>query len=362
MKTKKRIKLPETIQDIAEIQQLAVAGFDNWEQYGYVNVTERGDLLLFDYTTAAHMANKWPYFEQVSRGLVINRKTGEIVARPFDKFFYWLADGRKVSGHIVTIMEKMDGSLGILFRHKGQDHITTKGSFFSPQARWATKFLRDHFDLAGLPDEWTLLFEIIYPDNRIIVDYQGREDLVLLAARNRHTGEFMPFFPDLYNLAQTYGFSLPRVFNFNSVDDIIAATGGDDPNFEGWVVEFSDGQRFKFKTDRYVEIHRYIRQLDYPHVLEAIKKGEIDYLTTLMPDDFLQEVYGWIDEIRETVAHIEAKTVQVFVKAPRTSQSEFVQWVQANHPDLERYLMTMWQGKQIEALIYDELFAVRMHK
>ncbi|MDQ7036883.1 MAG: RNA ligase [Anaerolineae bacterium] len=178
---------PTEITAIAEIQELAKSGFNNWTQYGDVKVTERGDLLLFDYTTQAHIANRWNFFERVCRGLIINQQTGEIVARPFDKFFYWLSDGRKVSGHIINITEKLDGSLGILFRHKGDYLITTKGSFFSPQARWATKFLNDHFDLSNLPEQWTLLFEIIYPENRIIVDYGKQEDLILLAARNRHT-------------------------------------------------------------------------------------------------------------------------------------------------------------------------------
>ena len=246
------------ITTIANIQHLASTGFENWDEYGDVNVTKRGDLLLFDYTTAAHIANRWNFFERVSRGLIINRRSGEIVARPFDKFFDWLMP-RRVNGHIVTITEKLDGSLGILFRHKGNYLITTKGSFFSPQSRWATQFLHEYFDLTGLPDELTLLFEIIYPDNRIVVDYGSREDLVLLAARNRFTGEFLPFFPDVYKLAQRYGFTLPHVYRFNSVGNLIEETGKHHPNFEGWVVEFSDGQRFKFKVDAYVDAHRLLR-------------------------------------------------------------------------------------------------------
>ncbi|HLA45263.1 MAG TPA: RNA ligase, partial [Aggregatilineales bacterium] len=187
----------DAITSIEHIQELTQRGFTAWNQYGDVKVVTRGDLLLFSYTTAAHIANNWNFFERVSRGLVINRQTGEVVARPFDKFFYWLANGEKARGHIVCITEKVDGSLGILFRHRSEYLITTSGSFFSPQARWATRFLQENYVLDGLPDELTLMFEIIYPENRIIVDYESREDLVLLAARNRFTGEYLPFFPDL---------------------------------------------------------------------------------------------------------------------------------------------------------------------
>ncbi|HRF99146.1 MAG TPA: hypothetical protein PLZ51_28235, partial [Aggregatilineales bacterium] len=74
---------------------------------------------------------------------------------------------------------KMDGSLGILYRWQGAYYIATRGNFDSDQAIWATIFLRTHYDLHNLADEYTLLFEIIYPDNRIVVNYGQRQDLVL---------------------------------------------------------------------------------------------------------------------------------------------------------------------------------------
>jgi RNA ligase len=351
-----KIQIPSEITDISQIQALAISGFDNWQLFGNVNVTERGDLLIFDYNTAAHISNTWPYFERVCRGLILNKRTGEIVARPFDKFFYFFANGRKVGGHIVSITEKLDGSLGILYRHKGEFLISTKGSFFSPQGRWATKFLKENFDLSDLGEEWTLLFEIIYPDNRVVVNYGNREDLVLLAARNRFTGDFMPFFPNMYELAQHYGFSLPQVYTYNNITDLIINTGKDIENFEGWVVEFSDGQRVKFKTDRYVEIHRYIRQIDFPNILKAVQSGDIDYITRIIPADMLAEVYRWIEEIQEKVEHINAKTVMAFTQAPRTNRQVYKTWVEANHPDLAPYLMQLYEGKAIEPLIYELAF------
>ena len=126
------------------------------------------------------------------------------------------------------------------------------------------------------------------------------------------------------------------------------------------MVEFSDGQRVKFKTDRYVEVHRYIRQLDFPNVLQAVRNGDIDYLTTLIPDDFLEQVYEWIIEIQEMVQHINAKTVQAFVQALRTNGEVFRQWVDEHHPELAPYLMAMWDGKDIELLIYKLAFVDKM--
>lgn len=356
MRTK---KYPNEIESMGDIQSLAQAGFDNWLEYGDVNVVERGDLLLFDYTTAAHIANRWNFFERTCRGLMVNRRSGEIVARPFEKFFYWLR-GRKTNGHIVTVTEKLDGSLGILFRHKGEILIATKGSFFSPQARWATQFLHAHYDLTGLPEELTLLFEIIYPDNRIIVDYGTREDLVLLAARNRFSGAFLPFFPDMYELAQRHGFSLPRVYAFNQINEIIAQTGAIGTNFEGWVVEFSDGQRFKFKMDDYVEIHKLLRGLDFPNTLKAVAKGDINYILQTVPEAFLGDVKQWVAEIQAAVDDLEAQTRLVFSDAPRDSREAFVAWVREQHPALEPYLLAVWDGQDLKALIYAQAFEARL--
>jgi len=349
-----KITYPENIETIEQIQVLAQAGFDNWMKYGDVNVTKRGDLLLFDYTTGAHIANRWNFFERVSRGLVINHQTGEIVARPFDKFFYWLDGGRRSSGHIVSVMEKVDGSLGILYRHKGEDRITTKGSFFSPQARRATKILRERFDLTNLPDELTLLFEIIYPENQIIVDYEGREDIVLLAARNRHTGNYLPYFPDLFELGQEFGFTLPNVYAFNSIDDIIAQTGKINANFEGWIVEFSDGQRFKFKMDEYVEVHKLLRGLNYSDVLKQMIDGSIERTLEMVPDTLLMQTKEWVHDIEIAVADIRAQVDAIFATVSHDIMCDevaFRTWANINHPALTDYLMMKWAGKDLRESI-----------
>ena len=347
---RKQIKL-ESIETIEQIQELAVRGFTDWLQYGHVNVAERGDLLLFDYTTGAHIANRWNFFESVSRGLMINRRTGEIVARPFDKFFYWLDGGRRSSGHIVSITEKVDGSLGILYRHKGEYLVTTKGSFFSPQARWATRFLQANYDLDGLPDELTLMFEIIYPDNRIIVDYGEREDLALLAARNRFTGEFLPQFPDLYELGTCFGFNMPQVYTYNSIDDIIAETGQIDANFEGWIVEFSDGQRFKFKMDEYVEIHKLMRGLNYDDVVKQMADGSINRTLEIVPDAFLDETRQWVDDIRLAVNDLKTQVEALYANAPKDDLKMFQSWVETEHPAMAHYLMALWHDEDLEPTI-----------
>lgn len=348
------------ISEIGDIQRLVVEGCTDWKQYGEVVVRPFGDLLIFNYTQAAQYAHRWNLFEQVSRGLIINARTGEVVARPFDKFFNWFEGGRKADGHIVTITEKMDGSLGILYRDGGRYAIATRGSFDSDQALWATRFLNEYYDLRGLPDEWTLLLEIVYPQNRVVVDYQGAEELVLLAIRNRSTGEYLPFFPTVFETAEAFGFSIPRTYQFNNVTDIMAAAAVLDEKTEGWVVEFSDGQRFKFKGDKYLELHRLIFGLSFKNTLAAVASGTVAYVREQIPDEFLGQFNAWVEEIEATVRTIQVEVAAALDAAPKDSRKEFALWVRANHLPLAPYLFAALDGKPVEPMIYRQAFENRV--
>lgn len=346
----------QEITSLPDIQTLAVSGFTDWKQYGEVSVKRDGDLLLFDYTAKAQYAARWNFFERVSRGLVINSVTGEIVARPFDKFFNWFEGGRKARGHIVSITEKLDGSMGILLRLNGAYRITTRGWFHSEQAEWATKFLNANYDLRDLPNELTLLFEIIYPENRIVIDYQGREALILLAARNRFTGEYLKFFPDVYELAQKYNFPQPNVHSFNNITELIEQTGTLPAEQEGYVVEFSDGDRYKFKGDRYLELHKLISGLSFKHTLEAAQAGTINYIREQIPEEHLAEFNAWVTQIETTVADTKQNVQAAFDAAPKDSRKEYALWVQQNHKKLASYLFALMDGKDYTPLIYRNEF------
>ena len=342
----------ETIQDI---QSLVKQGFSDWKDLGYVSVAEKGDLRIFNYTAQAQFEARWNFFERVSRGLILNVVSGEVVARPFDKFFNWGEGERYTTASIVNVTEKMDGSLGILYREQGRYAIATRGRFDSEQAQWATDFLRRNYNLEGLPQALTLLFEIIYPDNRVVVDYHGKEDLVLLAGRRRTTGEYIPF-DQVQSLAEIYGFGLPKVYQFDNAPQIVTAARTLDANSEGWVAEFSDGQRFKFKGEQYRELHKLISGLSFKNTLECVANGKLDELRAVVPDEFLGEVNVWVDEIQATVEKTKQQVRLVFEQAPKTSRKEFALWVMAHHKPLSSYLFATLDGKPLEPLIYKLAF------
>ena len=341
--------MAKIIQTVNEIAQLLQSGFSDWEQFGHVYTKQLCDLFIFNYSAKAVFSGDWNFFECVSRGLIINRNTGEIVARPFDKFFNWGESDRITLSPIVTITEKMDGSLGILYRVDGVYRIATRGSFDGEQAQWATSFL-DKYDFTDLSNELTLLFEIIYPENRIVVDYGGYSGLILLAARNRFTGEYLPF-DEVIKLGKQYSLTLPPMFSFSDINAIIDSMD-DLENAEGYVVEFADGQRFKFKSKRYFELHRMLSNLSFKSVLREIQNGTIDAFLETVPDEFLGDVNKWIDIIISTVESVLIDVKSAFNLAPTRTRKEFAQWVAVNHKDLAKYLFAKFDGKPIRPIVY----------
>lgn len=341
-----------------ELQTKVKGGFTDWEQYGNVRAVYKDDLVIFNYTHAAQYEGRWNWFERVCRGLILNAKTGEVIARPFDKFFNWGERGHKAGWdtYIVMVTEKIDGSLGILYRDSGMYKVSTRGTFDSEQAIWATNHLNAYYDLCKLPPEFTLLFEIVYPENRIVVDYGDDEDLFLLAIRNRFTGEYLPFYPDTYEWAEFFGFPVPRVDVFNNVTDIIAATDNLPGSEEGWVAEFSDGQRFKFKGDAYLELHRLISNTSFKRVLSWVADGSYSAMIDGVPDEFLGQVREWKAFIDDTVSLTKTAVENVFHLAPKGDRKEFAVWVNGNAKDLAPYLFKAWDGVDYTPLIYQKQF------
>lgn len=254
----------ETIESYKTLQALIASGVTDFQEYGRVNTAVHGDLIKLYYSKSAFYEGDWNWLELHSRGHIYDCKTGKLVALPFDKFFNYGEGDRYPSkqAEIVSVTEKIDGSLGIGYFYEGQWHISTRGSFDSMQALWATDFLRKHYpEIASLPPFITPLFEIVYPENYhlsdLVVDYGETEELYLIGARNCLT--LADYDWDVVEeLAINYGFATPCVCQFENIKELMASREMLSENEEGWVVRMSDGSRFKVKGEQYLEMHRMV--------------------------------------------------------------------------------------------------------
>lgn len=144
-------------------------------------------LFIYNYTPRCQFARAWTPETLACRGLILD-EDGNVIARPFRKFFNLGEQNANLPiGDAFEAFEKLDGSLGIAYREPewGTIQIATRGAFASEQALWASRWWADNCQDIDIPRGETWLFEIIYPSNRIVIDYKDRAELVLLAVIDR---------------------------------------------------------------------------------------------------------------------------------------------------------------------------------
>jgi RNA ligase len=135
----------------------------------YSQVHPNLPLTIWNYTERVQYENLWDDITLMCRGLVTDNE-GNIVARPFRKFFN-IEENKHTPTRDFDVYEKMDGSLGIFFYYKGEPVFATRGSFTSEQAIKGKEILNKYNWEYGTYEGYTYLFEIIYPENKIVVDY-----------------------------------------------------------------------------------------------------------------------------------------------------------------------------------------------
>ncbi|MFG2485374.1 RNA ligase [Streptomyces virginiae] len=253
-----------TLHDLMPAQALAES-----IDAGYVTRKSHPELPLsiYTYTRTAQYERVWNDVTTRCRGLVADDTTGAVVALPLPKFFNV---GEHESGQPYApalpdepfeVYDKVDGSLAVVFHYAGRWRVASKGSFISAQATWAQRTL-DGRDTGALRPGTTYLAEILYPQNRIVVDYGDRRDLVLLAAFGPD-GTEVPL-AEAASHWEGIG-SVVTVWPAMPLDELIAlaesntlpggasATG---TQAEGFVLRFASGVRAKAKLAEYVRLHR----------------------------------------------------------------------------------------------------------
>ena len=204
-------------------------------------------LTIWNYTEKVQYESLWDEVTLAARGLVTDG-SGRIVARPFQKFFN-IEERKHTPTQEFEVFEKMDGSLGIVFVYHGQVVYATRGSFASDQAKWMADW-GDRYNFSHIIVEgYTYLFEIIYPENRIVVDYGGESRLVLLGVIKTDTGEETSW----DDLSAFEGWDLVK--RYDGISDYTTLKGMVKNNQEGFVVRFSNGDRVKIKGEEYLRLH-----------------------------------------------------------------------------------------------------------
>ena len=135
-------------------------------------------LSIYNYSQATQYEGKWDEVTLSCRGVITDDETGEVIVKPFSKFFNYEEIPNEVpwlSSEYAYIQDKMDGSLGILFNYRGEWIMSTRGSFTSEHAIRGLQILKRNYELGKFQKAVAYICEIIYPENRIVVNYNAEK-------------------------------------------------------------------------------------------------------------------------------------------------------------------------------------------
>jgi RNA ligase len=137
---------------------------------------------------------------------------------------------------------------------------------------------------------YTYLFEIVYPENRIVVDYEDTEELFVLGVIKTDTGEEAK-----YEEMTSEGFKLVK--KYDGVKSFEELKSLNTPNAEGFVIRFRNGYRMKIKFADYCALHRIMTSCSSYDIWENLMKfGKVpEDLLTKVPDEF----YNWIKRVEK---------------------------------------------------------------
>lgn len=236
---------------------------------GTVNMLQKDNYLLLKYSKTIFNTG-WNKLTEVCRGKVINLNYLKITAYPFDKFFNLNETSdvteEKVAKYIkkakiVTVTEKMDGSLISVTRINTTNYmITTNGDFNNIQIELAKKLLEKKYSYFynSMESEYTYIFELIHPEDKHIVDYKKEEKLCLLGVRDLKTQKLLTY-STVKELANKYKLDVVKQIEFTNLSDFIKIVNGEYENKEGFVFRLIGEDfdvMFKLKYIEYFNLHR----------------------------------------------------------------------------------------------------------
>lgn len=300
------------------------------------------DLHIYNYTQVCQFSGAWDEVTMMSRGLILDSQ-GNVIARPFKKFFNREERPDDVPNTSFIAYDKADGSLGIRYKTSGGYALATRGSFTSDQAIEGTKMLQElEYDFK---DNLTYLFEIIYPENRIVIDYGKDRKLIFLGAIDIETGEVLT--PDKF---PDYPYEkVSPISDFESPRD----------NAEGVVLYFKNGFMCKVKYEEYIRLHRLVTGVTARRIWDILRNKqdkELAELTERVPEEFKSWVEETTADLNNKYKAIEKISLSVFDEVKfmetRKEQAGHIIFTAKEHAGI---VFAMLDNKPYDLIIWKQL-------
>jgi RNA ligase len=304
-------------------------------------------LAIYCYGRKAVYAQHWDDVTTKTRGLIVDLNTHEIIARPYEKFFDKQQSELILGLDIenidalfgpATVTEKVNGSLGIFWRYGIHWGVASKGSFHSPHAEFATKWLENRVEENGplvFPDGYTPVFEIICQEIQPhVIKYPG-DGLVLIGLIKLETGEEVS-----WQVLDDYGWRNALCVPFQShphLDDLLKM---DSSTYEGVVLTYD-------------------------------RPGQAPYKIKVKFPTFLKNRKEFYENIQRVAHHDDEKYVEIFNRATATLQDalvfcttrkEFAEFFIKNDPEVAPVCFAMLDEEDHKKIIWRIIGKQRDHK
>lgn len=324
---------------------------------------QHGSYVLMKYTKSI-WAVSWNSLSLHARGKVLDIHDHHVVAYPFDKFFNldenpWTSQDyvRRLIAHSqeINVTEKKDGTAIIVTNTGSELLIHTSGDWDNAFTRTAHALFQAQYPLFyhQAPTGYTFIFELIVPDNKIVVDYGQEKALYLLAMRNLST-QAMESHEKLEEIAQKFALPLPTVYRFSSLDEFLTMrTKRNNQVAEGWVfrLRFHQGEfLFKLKYEQYFELHHFYEDTSLKRVYNAWCENKLDDMLPSLNQENKEKALGFLAEIlvqlKDYDTQLDALVTQIhgqygtqipFAQVSKTYQTHF----------LKMYLFARLRGNPI---------------
>jgi RNA ligase len=197
----------------------------------------------------------------------------------------------------------------------------------------------------------TYLFEIIYPSNRIVVDYDGKEGLVLLSANDNNFGTEYSY-DVLLDFSKKMGVELTERHEFENFEDLFEAREMLSQNEEGFVITFENGFKFKLKGEEYCKLHRALfnmTPLAFWDIYDFEKMCIPQDFLEQFPEEFEDQVNEIMDQIHESYFVVSVTIQRIAAELPKfVDRKSLYMHLTQFYDGLQCPILNVVDGKSLE--------------
>lgn len=361
--------------DFPEINHIddVIPHIEDWQEF---KVMEKGWYTVINYMVAfeetfSHVRHRSIHNMKIRRecrGLIFDTATGNLLSRPYHKFFN-VGEREETKEEIINwslphvILEKLDGSMIRPIPTPEGFRLATKAGI-TDVAMNAEYFIADKpeyssFIVAMFNGGMTPIFEWCSRKNRIVVDYP-EDKLILTGIRNTVKGNYLPDY-NMVELGLNYDIPVVKsIARCDSYDENIldAIRMWDDG--EGVVIRFDNGHMVKVKADEYILRHRSKEQINSEkNIIQVILNDSVDDMIPLLTPEDAQRLKDFQEQFWGSVDEVSTDLLKIFVGGDilYPDKKDFaVEFVNTMILPIHRpFMFGLKQGKDCKKMLIDSI-------